>query len=120
MQLEIDFNFNLGEGRNTFDNNILHTIRYSLAETLRDCGYGEITNAADGSEINVHAHPLISVFIGEEHHELFISYVFNLNNDEQNGRVSSLLTYGIPKYINNITNNIPDVNLFVRTIYLDV
>lgn len=118
MQVEIDFNFIVFHNNEIINHETEQIIRYAIVEMLRDCGYGSIINEDDGGVVNTYARPFNVGYSGGEHNEFFVGYTFPFNNDIDHGNLSELLTQGIPHFFDNMTNQLPDIRVYVRTTYI--
>ena len=117
MQIEIDFSFNFVI--NEFDNNPQYRICRIIAEILNDCGYGEIRDE-NNICINTYAEPYVTGIVGEENHEFFIGYLFDINNNSDHGNIQQLLTQGIINIHEQISNQFPNIRIFIRTSYITI
>ena len=117
MQVEIQFTFIAQPEHEDITNDRLFAIRHQIAEMLRDSGYGDIIEENENI-FNQYANPYGTGYVGEGHHELFIGYTFDVNNDISHGNISSLLSQDIPNFILTLNNLFPDIHVNIRTTYL--
>ena len=117
MQIEIDFNFIFVV--NEFDNNSQYRICRIIAETLNDCGYGEIRDE-NNICVNTHAEPFVTGLVGDDRNEFFIGYLLDINNNPVNGNIQQLLTQGMMNIHEQISNQFPNLRIFIRTSYISI
>ena len=114
MELELHLNFVCHE--HDIDNDTLYQIRKCVAEMFRDSGFGDVIEDVNDTFRNEHITPNVVAFIGEDHREMFIGFLFNLD-EILHGELPDLLIRGIPFFVNMITHRFPDVRTHVNISY---
>ena len=117
MELEIQITFVCHE--HDIDNDTLYQIRRCVAETNRDSGFGDVIEDVNDTFRNEHLTPNAVAFIGDGHREMFIGFIFNLD-EIQHGDLPDLIMRGFPFLINTITERFPDVRTHINMSYAPI
>lgn len=117
MQLELDFTFTHRDAEGQLGNDVVYTLRHNLVTAFMEGGYGDIIEDGDDFS-NTHATPFVSAYVGERHHEMFIGYLLDVNNNINDGNLANFLIENIPRFHTEMGERFPDVRIDVRTIYI--